>query len=68
MTISVFEDSTPPRFAHMLRKLDAILAKSQAHAAAKKIDPAVLLSARLFPVATTGNFRRLFRWTTSYAW
>jgi hypothetical protein len=38
-----------PRFANMLRNLDAILAKAQAHAAAKKIDPAVLLGGRLFP-------------------
>jgi hypothetical protein len=48
MTLSMFEASAP-RFAHMLRNLDAILAKAQAYAAAKKIDPAVLLSARLFP-------------------
>jgi hypothetical protein len=33
----------------MLRNLDAILAKAQAHATARKIDPAVLLAARLFP-------------------
>lgn len=48
MTLSMFEASAP-RFAHMLRNLDAILAKAEAYAAAKKIDPAVLLSARLFP-------------------
>jgi hypothetical protein len=33
----------------MLRNLDGILGKAQAHAAAKKIDPSVLLTARLFP-------------------
>ncbi|MDP1733677.1 MAG: DUF1993 domain-containing protein [Sulfuritalea sp.] len=48
MTISMYQASAP-RLANMLRNLDAILAKAQAHATAKKIDPAVLLSARLFP-------------------
>ncbi|MDD5177454.1 MAG: DUF1993 domain-containing protein [Sterolibacterium sp.] len=48
MTISMY-DASAPRFASMLCNLDAILAKAQAHAVAKKIDPAVLLSARLFP-------------------
>jgi hypothetical protein len=33
----------------MLRNLDAILAMAQTHAATRKIDPAVLLGARLFP-------------------
>jgi len=48
MSISMYE-ACAPRFASMLRNLDAILGKAQAHAAAKKIDPAVLMSARLFP-------------------
>ena len=48
MSISMY-DACAPRFASMLRNLDAILGKAQAHAAAKKIDPAVLMSARLFP-------------------
>ena len=48
MTISMYEASAP-RLVHMLRNLDAILAKAQAHAASKKIDEAVLLNARLFP-------------------
>lgn len=48
MTISMYEASVP-RFAGMLHNLDAILGKAQAHAAARKIDPAVLLAARLFP-------------------
>lgn len=48
MTISMYQASVP-RFANMLRNLDAILGKAQAHAVAKKIDPAVLLAARLFP-------------------
>lgn len=48
MTISMYHASAP-RFAAMLRNLDAILAKAQVHAAAKKIDPTVLMGARLFP-------------------
>jgi len=48
MTLSMYEASAP-RFATMLRNLDAILAKAEAYAAAKKIDPSVLLTARLFP-------------------
>lgn len=48
MTISMYQASVP-RLAHMLRNLSAILDKAQAHAAAKKIEPAVLLGARLFP-------------------
>ncbi len=48
MTISMY-DACAPRFAGMLRNLDAILDKAQAHAVAKRIDPAVLMSARLFP-------------------
>ncbi|MBN8473738.1 DUF1993 domain-containing protein [Sulfuritalea sp.] len=48
MSLSMY-DASAPRFAHMLRNLDVILAKAQAHVVAKKIDPAVLLGARLFP-------------------
>lgn len=48
MTISMHQASVP-RLANMLRNLDAILAKAQAQALAKKIDPKVLLAARLFP-------------------
>ncbi len=48
MSLSMY-DASAPRFAHMLRNLDTILAKAQEHAAARKIDPAVLLGARLFP-------------------
>ena len=44
MTISMYQASAP-RFADMLRNLEAILAKAQAHALARKIDPAVLLAA-----------------------
>ncbi|MEF9942768.1 MAG: DUF1993 domain-containing protein [Burkholderiaceae bacterium] len=42
-------DVTVPVFTQMLGNLTAILDKAAAHAEAKKIDPAVLLSARLFP-------------------
>lgn len=42
-------DASAPRFARMLRNLDAILVKAHAHAVAKKIDPSVLLGSRLFP-------------------
>jgi hypothetical protein len=42
-------EASGPRFVSMLRNLDAILAKAQAYAVAKKIDPAVLIDARLFP-------------------
>lgn len=48
MSSSMYAASAP-RFAHTLRNLDAILAKAQEYAAAKKIDPGVLLGARLFP-------------------
>lgn len=48
MSISMY-DTSSPRFVSMLRSLDAILAKAEAHATSRKIDPAVLLAARLFP-------------------
>ena len=48
MSLSMYEASAPT-FASMLRNLDAILVKAQAHATTHKIDPAVLLNARLFP-------------------
>jgi len=46
MKISMHQ-ATAPRFAHALRNLSAILDKAQAHAEAKKLDPAVLGSLRL---------------------
>jgi len=48
MTISMYQASAP-RFVNMLKNLSAILEKAQAHAEAKKIDPAVLPSCRLHP-------------------
>lgn len=38
-----------PVFVRMLRNLEGVLDKGAAHAAARKIDPAVLVNARLFP-------------------
>lgn len=38
-----------PGFVRMLNNLAAILDKAEAHATARKIDPAVLLSCRLYP-------------------
>ena len=48
MTISMYQASAP-RFAHTLKSLADILGKAQAHCEAKKIDPQVLVSARLYP-------------------
>jgi len=48
MTISMYQASVPV-FIRMLNNLIAILEKAVAHAEAKKIAPAVLLSSRLYP-------------------
>jgi len=48
MNISMYQASAP-RFVAVLGNLANILDKAQAHAEAKKIDPAVLPSFRLFP-------------------
>src|SRR4051812_27276925 len=48
MAISMY-DSSAPRFIKTLNNLSAILDKAQAHAEAKKIDPLVFTSSRLFP-------------------
>jgi hypothetical protein len=42
-------DVSVPVFTRTLKALDTILAKAEAHAEAKKIDPAVFLQARLAP-------------------
>ena len=39
----------PVRFAAMLRNLSALLDKAEAHAGARKIDPAALTTFRLYP-------------------
>ena len=48
MALSMYQASIPV-FQHTLTALAAILDKVQAHAAAKKIDPSVLLGTRLAP-------------------
>jgi hypothetical protein len=48
MTISMYKASAPI-FVQFLTSLSAALDKAAAHAEAKKIDPAVLLNARLYP-------------------
>ena len=42
-------DQSVPVFLHGLTALSSVLSKAEAHAADKKIDPAVLLGCRLFP-------------------
>ncbi len=42
-------DASVPVFKQMLGGLSDVLAKAEAHATAKKIDPKALLQARLFP-------------------
>ena len=48
MTLSMYEASVPA-FVRTLTQLSALLDKAEAYAAAKKIDPAVLVGARLYP-------------------
>ena len=48
MTISMYAASVPV-FQQMLGSLDGLLAKGEAHAIERKIDPQALLQARLFP-------------------
>lgn len=48
MPLSMYEASVPV-YTQMLGALDKVLAKADAHAEARKIDPKVLAQARLFP-------------------
>jgi len=48
MPITMYTASVP-RLANTLKNLSEILTKAEAYATARKIDPAVLLSARLYP-------------------
>lgn len=48
MTISMYQASAPI-FVQFLTSLSNVLDKAAAHAEAKKIDPSVLVNARLFP-------------------
>lgn len=48
MTISMYQASKPA-FGQMLKTLSHILKKAEEHCEAKKIDPSVLVNARLYP-------------------
>lgn len=48
MSISMYKASAPI-FVQFLTSLSTVLDKAAAHAEAKKVDPAVLLNARLYP-------------------
>jgi len=48
MNISMYQASAP-RFVNMLKNLSTLLDKAQAHAEAKKIEPAALTAFRLYP-------------------
>ena len=48
MTLSMYQASVAP-FVKSLTALSGVLDKAAAHASARKIDPAVLLSTRLYP-------------------
>ena len=44
-----FYDATVPAFLQILGSLSGLLTKAEAHCAAKKIDPSVMLGSRLYP-------------------
>ena len=48
MPLSMYQASVPA-LVRMLTNLEAILDKAAAHAAARKVEPAVLLNTRLYP-------------------
>src|SRR5271168_2092745 len=48
MSISMYQASVPV-FTRMLTNLSAVVEKTETHVAGKKIDPAALLTARLYP-------------------
>jgi hypothetical protein len=48
MSISIYQASVPI-FSHMLGSLSGVLAKAEANAEERKIDPAVFIAARLAP-------------------
>jgi hypothetical protein len=48
MSLSIY-DATVPVFRQLLGSLSAVLGKAEAHAQEKKIEPAALLQARLYP-------------------
>jgi hypothetical protein len=48
MSFSLYAAAVPP-MRHMLKSLSALLSKAESHCEARKIDPAALLGARLYP-------------------
>jgi hypothetical protein len=48
MSLSMYTATVPP-FRSMLKNLQAVMAKAEAHCEAKKIDPNALLASRLYP-------------------
>ena len=48
MSLSMYTATVPP-FRAMLKNLSAVMAKAEAHCEAKKIDPSVFLTSRLYP-------------------
>ena len=57
--------ATVPVLGHFIKGLSAILKKSEAHCAAKKIEPEALLKARLFP--DMFHFTRQVQLVTDFA-
>ena len=48
MSLSMYTATVPP-FRSMLKNLQAVMAKAEAHCEAKKIDPNAFLASRLYP-------------------
>ncbi len=48
MSLSMYTATVPP-FRSMLKNLQAVMAKAEAHCEAKKIDPSAFLASRLYP-------------------
>jgi len=48
MSLSMYQATVPP-FRAMLKNLQAVMAKAEAHCEARKIDPAAFLNSRLYP-------------------
>ena len=66
MTLSMYQASVPV-FVRGLENLSAILAKGAAHAEAKKIDPAVVVNARLGGLNDAGMLDLLLDWAPDEA-
>jgi uncharacterized protein len=48
MSLSMYQATVPP-FRSMLKNLQAVMAKAEAHCEARKIEPAAFLNSRLYP-------------------